>query len=546
VSFNDVNNHCDQMKFDRKNWDILWNDVARYIMQRKGNILTKLMSGQQQTLTLYDTTADKALKVFAAGLVSNICPGGEKWMRIEPRNPNASQASRDWHAAASDILLDLFYTSNFYRGIHEDFLDAGGFCTSCLLLEEGKNSPLNFINVPVGFFGIEEDVEGNVDTIYREWQWTARQAEQKWGRERLGKQCREALSAPSGISPKKFNFRQLVRPRTTGVIDGQTAPQNRPYASYYICIEDRIVVEEGGYYEFPFHTSRLLKSNGEVYGRGPGLDVLPEIRMVNAMERDLMIAHERMVKPPWLVSDDSTWLPDNRPDGVNYYDPQGPKPEQVELKNRVDLGERKTEQKREVIRDAFYNQMFQMLTTLEEQKRQKTAYEVQQMVAEKLVLFSPLFARMCEEKFNPMIHRALGIAGRLGYLPPPPPDVLSDGGYQVVYTSKIALAIKAAENQSFATMIQLAEQMAQIDPSVTKVLKWRDGFRRIATNIALPGKLIRSDEEVDKMVAQENAAAAQQQQAETANQAAGAAQKLGPGAQKLAIEKLQAASEGMK
>jgi hypothetical protein len=168
------------------------------------------------------------------------------------------------------------------------------------------------------------------------------------------------------------------------------------------------------------------------------------------------------------------------------------------------------------------------------------------MVAEKLVLFSPLFARMCEEKLNPMLERAVGIAARLGLLPPPPPEALVDGEFQIVYTSKIALAIKAAENQSFATMIQLCEQMAQLDPSVTKVVKWRDGFRRIAANVALPSSLIRTDSEVDQLVAEEQQAMQAQMAAETASKATEAAKNLGPTAQKGVTEQLQSAAQAMK
>ena len=547
-SFEALNTHCNELIFARKNWDILWDDAARYIMPRKGNILTKRTSGQEQTIQIYDTTADKANKVFAAGLVSNIVPAGEKWFRFEAKNPQASEGVRQWLAATSDIITDLIYTSNFYRGIHEDFLDAGCFNTSAMLMEEGKKYAFNFVNIPVGFFAIDEDSEGNVDTFCREWEWTARQAAQKWGRDRLGKQCCDSLDAGSKQGGKKFKFRHLVKPRMDGVVDlGYAAPTARPWASYYLCLEDKCVVEEGGYYEFPYLTSRLLRSNGEVYGRGPGLDAMPEIKMVNAMERDILAAVQKMVNPPWLSPDDSSYTPDNRPNGVTYWDStqQQNKPEQLEMKNRVDLGEQKTEQKREIIRDAFYNQMFQMLTTMEEQKREKTAYEVQQMVAEKLVLFSPLFARMCEEKLNPLLERAVGIAARKGLLPPPPSGAVEDGEYQIVYTSKIALAIKAAENQSFATMIQLVMQMAQLDSSVVDVVDWRGGFRKVARNIAFPPSLIRDDAEVDRRQADKQKALQEQQQAEHAQAMTQSAKNLGPGAQKLATEKLQAAAQTM-
>jgi hypothetical protein len=544
------------MKSNRKNWDILWDDCARYIAPRKGNILTKYTPGQNQTINIYDTTATEALNVFAAGLLSHIVPAGEKWFRFEPKSKNPSPALKEWLDEVSDITIDAIYSSNFYLAIHEDFLDAGQFCSSCLLIEEGKKFKLNYINVPVGTFAIDEDSEGMVDTVAREWKWSARQAQQKWGTEALGRMVQEALRSniPSD-SNKLFTFIHFVEPRQDAHYKGgPAAPWMRPYRSIYVCVEDQHVIaqngmEEGGYYEMPYPVSRLLRSNNEIYGRGPGIDTLPEIKLVNAMERDLLTGVEKMVNPPWLMPDDTSYLPDNRPNGITYWDTGTGtlgKPEQMELKNRIDLGEQKTEQKRTRIKQAFYNPMFQMLSNMEEQKREKTAYEVQQMVAEKLNLFSPLFARMVVEKLTPILERTFGILARGGAYPAIPADLEHDGEYEIVYTSKIALAIKAAENQAFATMVQIIEQIAPLDPSVVNMFRWRDGLRRLARNVGMPAKLLNDDRTVDQMTADQQKAAAAQQQAQTAELMTRSAKNLGPQAQQQATERLPQAAAAMR
>jgi hypothetical protein len=229
---------------------------------------------------------------------------------------------------------------------------------------------------------------------------------------------------------------------------------------------------------------------------------------------------------------------------VTYWDATSAanKPEQVSLKNRVDLAEQKTEQKRQRIRNAFYNPLFQMLTNMDEQKRQKTAYEVQQMVAEKLILFSPLFGRYVVEKLTPMLTRVVDILARSGMLPPVPAEVQRGAEYEITYVSKIALAIKAAETQSFVTMLALVEQAATMDPSVVNLFKIRDGMREVGRNIGMSSKLFRNDREVDAMTAAQQKAAQAAQAAQTMEMATRSAKNLGPAAQEQATEAAAAAA----
>lgn len=539
------------MKTARMNWDVLWDQCARYISPRKGNILTKNTPGQEQTNRIYDTTAEEALGIGAAGLVTHIVPAGERWLRLEPKARNSSPALASWLDEVGERVLQVFYESNFYETIHEDFLDALDFGTSCLLVDMDPEAVANFVNVPVGTFAIAENDRGQVDTVAREWKWSARQAEQKWGRDALGDNVRKALESNNASDwSREFRFVHFVEPRKNGYRGGPVAGPMRPIASYYICVEDMKMVDEDGYYSMPYCTSRLLRSNNEIYGRGPGVQTLPRIKMVNGLVRDYIAAVEKLVNPPWLMGEDSAFRLDNRANSQNYWDTTNPagKPEQVQLKNNVQWCKDMIDEERQAIRRAFYNDMFQMLTNIEEVKREKTAYEVQQMVAEKLVLFSPMFGRITREKLNPAVARVLDLMirasepfwrnGQEGVLPVPPPEAQAGAGYNIVYVSKIALAIKAAENQSFATMMTLIEQAAALDPSIANLIKWNDGVRRVAHNVGLPPSLLRTDREAAKITADQQAAQQAAQSAQTGELATRAVKNLGPQAQTQVAQKI--------
>lgn len=540
------------MKTARMNWDVLWDQCARYISPRKGNILTKNTPGEAQTNRIYDTTAEEALGIGAAGLVTHIVPAGERWLRLEPKGKNRSPEYAAWLDEAGERIMSLFYDSNFYETIHEDFLDGLDFGTSCLLIDEDPEAVVNFVNIPVGTFAIAENARGQVDTVGREWKWSARQAEQKWGRDALGENIKKALASSNAADQaREFTFVHFVEPRKSVTYrGGPVAGNQRPIRSVYLCVEDKNIIEEGGYYSMPYCTSRLLRSNNEVYGRGPGVQTLPRIKLLNAMVRDYLVAVEKLVNPPWLMGEDSAFRMDNRANSQNYWDTSNPvgKPEQVQLKNNVQWCKEMIDEERQGVRRAFYNEMFQMLTNLEETKREKTAYEVQQMVAEKLILFSPMFGRITREKLNPTVARVMDLMmrasqfawqnGEDGLLPLPPPEALQGAGYNIVYVSKIALAIKAADNQAFATMMTLVEQIAAIDPTAINLVKWKDGIRRVGHNVGLPASLLRTDREADKITAAQQQAAMEQQKAQTAEIASNAVKNLGPQAQSAAARKI--------
>lgn len=527
------------LKNDASNFRLTWQDVANYIIPRKGQITETKSPGTDQTTQLLDTTAGESLLVFAAGILSQMMPLGEIWARFEPSDKKASPAIGAFFDQATERVLDAIHNSNFYLAIHEDLLDAGAFCTSALYVEEGKRSFLNFANWPVGSFVIAEDNEGMVDTVFKEWQWSARQAEQQWGRSGIAS-CKKLMEALTSTKPedgeKKFTFVHAIYPRPVDEVrEGKVSGKFRPIASVSVCVEDKEVVNEDGYYEMPAAVSRLMRSNNEVYGRGPGTEIMPEVKLAQRVRYDYLLALEKAVNPGWIAPEDAAYRPDNRPGGVTYWDATNPnnKPEREKVEARLDWAQTELTEIRERIRRAFFVDMFQMLNRPEVLKNERTAYQIAEMLKEKLLLFSPIFARITLEKLNTTLERVFNMMLRAGELGEVPAE-LQGGSYKITYTSKIALAIKAAQDNATVEMLQLCSLMQPFDQSVSMVVKWRDRFRAACRNSGLPSLDLRTDEEIDAMLASIQQAQDAMQKAEAAKNASESVRNLGPEAQKIA------------
>lgn len=528
------------MQSSALNFMTRWQECANYIQPRKGNILTFLSPGQPQTILLHDTTAEQALLVYAAGLVSFLTPTSERWFRLTPKKKDAPAEFKAWLEEASEDMASEIGGSTFYEVWHEDCLDGGCFGSSLLRVDEYADEPdglIGFTNIPVGTFFWREDNRGRIATITRKWKWTAQQAAEEFGEDALTPNLMKAYrSTDPSTSAQEFHFVEMVRPRNKrDVIAGPTLPENRPWECLYVCVEDQDIVREDGYYENPYAGCRTMRSNNEVYGRGPGTQAMPEIKMVNRIEEDSSVVVERMAKPSWIQPDDTAYQPDNRPDGVTFWDAsrgKDYKPEQVEQKNRVDLLEAKLERKQKVIRDYFYNDMFKLLTSEEERQREKTAYEVSQMVAERMILFSPIFGRITKEKLNPMLYRVFSIMYRNGRFKPLPqgvdPSMLE---FEVDYVSKIALAIKAIQNQALATAVQLITTMAQIDPTLVNILDCEKAIRQVFSNAGVPQDWVRSPAAFRKLAKQQMDEQARLQAAQAAQAGSQTIKNLGPQAQ---------------
>ena len=543
-----------QMESAALNFRIRWQECSNYIQPRKGNIMTQLSPGAPQTILLWDTTAEQALLVFAAGLVSFLTPPSERWFRYQPKNEDASPEFKEWLDDCSERVAQQMAASNWYEVWHEDCLDNGCFGSSLLRCDEYQDDPDNligFVNIPVGTFYWREDNRGNISTTSRNWKWTAEQAAEEFGIDALSPQLRRSHdNTDPAAGATEFHFIELLQKRTKeDVIEGETIAKHRKWECLYVCVEDQAILREDGYYENPYAGCRLSRSNNEVYGRGPGLQAMPEIKMVNRMREDYAVVLERLAKPSWISPDDTAYEPDNRPDGVTFWDAskgEHYKPEQVQLKNQVQDISEMMRDSRKVIQDYFYNDMFKLLTSSEEMQREKTAYEVSQMVAERMILFAPIFGRITKEKISPMLYRVFSIMYRNGKFKPLPMGIDPNLEFDVSYVSKIALAIKAIQNQAVASALQLIQSMMSIDPTVVYIVKTHEAARQVLSNSGLSTSLVRSEAEVQQLVARDQQQASRLQAAQAAMAGSQTVKNLGPQAQAQAAKGVAQAANQQK
>ena len=517
--------HIERMKkleTDRANFDEQYQDCADYAMPNNSQIISERSSGEVLR-DLFDTTAEESNIQLASGLYSFLFPTETRAFALEVDDKELQENDdvKQWLDDTTKTIHKYLIGSTFREAFFEYLKSLGCFGTGCLYEEKGKKVVIVFINYFMRDIYIVRNSDGDVDTVYRRFKFSARQAVQEFGIKNLGEKITTAFNSVSDMD-KKFEFLHIVQPREERDTNADD-PLNMPFESIYISRDELAFVEgaESGYEEFPYQVSVFDKDSLEDYGRSPTMKKLPDIRMANELKRIRVKGWDKMVDPTMLVKDDgSVWPLTTKPGGVVFY--RDEKPEWWKFEGNLSEINNAISETKEEVQKGYFVDMFDPLID----RKNMTATEIMARVEQKLRFLTPIIGRLQSGLFNPMINRVIGILSRQGKLAEMPEE-LSEKEFSIMYLGRLALALRTIEVEG------LTKTLAEWAPLVDQgILDWLDNikqdvaFRDSARNNGVPATWLNSDDEVKVIRDERKAKEEAQAQLAAAEQAAKAA-KLG-------------------
>lgn len=499
---------------ETERWPALsrWMENADFAMPGKANLAGRYAPYQKMTQKLFDGTAVHANEILAATMAGALTNRTMRWFMLKFRNPrlNDIKTAAEWADACTEDLYYALADSNFYSEIHENYLDLGAFATCSLLTDEGDTpGALRFTAVNVGDYCAAEDYMRRVNTIYRKLSMSAAQIVDRWGKEKASAEVRRV--AESSEKDKKFDVLHVVEPREGGKQGRGTLAIDMPFACYYFELDAIHLLEESGYQEWPIPTTRWRKAAGETYGRGPTDTALPDIKTLNKVVEEKLMAAPLSMRPPLIVPEQGvigkvrltpaalnvvrTSLPGG---GAHFNPPIRPLLMGSDFKV-PELLEDRLEQK---IYRVYYYDLF----TLPDSGPQMTAREVTIRDERNQRALGPTVGRLEDELFSPLIKRIFGIRFRAGLLPKPPPEVvqaIQQGGGQIdiEYQGPLARAQRSGDAMAIerwaSLWIKAAVEMQ--DPSVLDVANFDEMGWHTADTSGVPSKVMRSKDEVEQI-----------------------------------------------
>ncbi len=483
----------ERMRTARSTFAAHWQEINDYIAPMAVPPNRTNTPGQKAHGNVLDNTGEFAADMLAGALVSILTPDAVDWfaLRTEDEALNADHEVAGWLEDTASRMAAAFRAprGGFSQCQHEKYLEIVTFGTCGAFIADRPGKGLAFVSVPLKQLLLEEDADGFVETVVRDFSLTARQAATRWGRD-CGPKVRQAAEDPKK-QDQPFRFLHMVEPGA----DTRTGWQ---YRSVFVSVEDKHIIRTSGFAEMPYVTPRWQKRGDEVYGRGPGAKALADVKSLQRGVRIVWRGAEKLIDPPLMVADDGVMQSAVRtgPSQISYYragilsqDPIKP----LNTGGRPDIGEEIMQGVRQRIDNAFLKPLIQMV-----RQDRMTATEVLQVTEEGQRILGPYLGRLKTEDLGPMVARVFGILNRAGAFLPPP-RALAGQVLAVEYVSPGVRSQRVARARGLAQLGEIAAPLLQQDPTILDNLDADRAFRGIADTLGLPQTWLRDPRVVQQM-----------------------------------------------
>lgn len=438
-------------------WEKLWRDLGKYLIPHRSNVNLQVTPGTSQTTELFDGVGVHANELLASSMAGSLTSPAIRWFSLKMRNAalNKKRKVKLWLEEAANIVYHELRQSNFHAEVHEGYKDIGGLGTMALWADEKKKKKeydgLRFQSLSIGEYACSENDEGRIDTLFRCFRLTRRAVVKKWGEDKVSDRMKKLVE----IRPDELvEILHAVYPRDGGREDAKKSTL-LPFASVYMELAEKHVLNEGGYHEFPFLVARWDKTSGEHMGRGPGHTALPNIKTLNKIQELFLKALAKVLDPPMKQRHNGVIgkvrLTPSSLNTVMEMDDLAP----IEFGANFQVAYQEKDQLRQEIRHVFFWDQLQL-----QQGVQMTATEVERRWEMMQRLLGPTLGRLESELLNPLIYRVMQILNRAGRLPEMPDEMLEAAAsgqddVDVFYEGPLARAQRSSELASLEKTLAL-------------------------------------------------------------------------------------------
>lgn len=528
-----LNKKFASLEQDRIPVEKLWRQISDYILPHLGKYL-RFGDRPKTELTselIIDPTATYAHRVLSAGMQGGLTSPARPWFRLRTMDLEKMKVDRvkRWMATVQERIYALLSGSNFYQSIHLTYEMLSGFGTAFMTVEEHRENVVYYRPWTIGEYCVGVGNDGLVDLAFRRYWATAESVFDTFGKKNVSDNVRNLVQ--NGNPYEWLKVCQAIQPRRNRdatKIDNL----NMKYESIYW--EDGVtdkVLGESGFRLFPGVGPRWSSMGGEVYGRAPTFDCLPDVIMLQAMAEDFATALNKEVAPPLVAPPTYAGTLSLLPNAINPVN----KGDADSIKRVYDANfdlasaDKKIAQVQMAVRTGLFNDLFLMLL----ERPGMTATEVVERHEEKLLMLGPVIERQIYELLDPVIKLTYYRAQVRGIMPPPPPE-LEDDVMEIEYISMLAQAQKMVGTQALQSSFAFVQAVSSVIPNAVDGYNADEAVEQYGDMVGVSPKVIRSKEEreaIRQARAEAEQAAAQAAQAEqlakTANQAAGAVSQMG-------------------
>lgn len=526
------------LKAERSSWMPHWREISEVLLPRAGRFLvTDNNRGDKRHRAILDNSGTRALRTLSGGMMAGMTSPARPWFRLTTRNPELDEnfEVKKWLGDVTSLMQMVFNQSNVYRALQMAYEELGAFGTTAVVVLDDYESVIHCMPLTIGEFAIATDSRGNVDTLYREFRMTVAALVEEFGYGKVSRQVRrlydkgnldEWITVVNAIEPRKNRDRTKKDNR------------NMPWRSVYFEQNGRgdDVLRETGFREFPALAARWNVTGGDIYGTGPGMEALGDLRQLQQEQFYKSKAIALQADPAVVAPADFRNQEENLvPGGVVYAD----SPSQVQVvRSAYDVSLRLNDLLQDIqdvrqrINEAFYKDIFMMIAQSNPSARM-TATEIAERHEEKMLMLGPVIERLNAEMNDRLIAMTFDRMVQVGMLPPMP-EALNNVDLNVDFVSILAQAQRSVATNSIDRFTQNLGTLVAIKPDIADKFDsdyWADMY---ADLLGVDPQLIVPGDQVAVIRQQRAEAQAQQNKMESMKQMAEIAKDVGGASQAMA------------
>lgn len=522
-----------RVKSDRMEFESKWQKIQDNIFPnfRDYNVGSSYQT-QAATDKIKNFTASVAGKISAvvSQINASICDPTVKWLNIKfgINELNSLRPAADWLQMCENALYATFANpnSNFYPStysFHSDWYTIGSACREIILRKDTNQIKFNCVSMQDIY--IELDGYGEINTIFRRFMLSARQAYDLWADKISKEQQRLVLTEEAGGTSQKWEYVEVT---TKNPLKGKIEIPLPDYIAIVIDPRTHEIVDLILHKHPAYIISRFEVVPGETYGRSLPWIAMPNIIIDNKLTKRGVQMVDYATLPPLLVQDaTSVVMSQISPNSlVQGLDPNGRptiQPMQMgqNLPNLVEFQKMNSA----VIDDILLvHEIFPEGMPTQEM----SATEVNARKLQYSNRVRPIITRLEHDDLAPTIIKTLSLLEIIGGIPPFPydelgiqPEQLPDpiAMLRVSFSGQLARIQQMNEVYVNEKLLSNTIQAAQVDQTVLDRINMDEIVAMCAQAYGVSSRIVKTDEEVQQIREARAQQQQQQQQLEMENQA---------------------------
>ena len=430
---------------------------------------------------------------MVANLKHILFPAGQVFFAINVgNNTKLPDGIQRYISMLTEVTHDRIFNSNFITELDDVLRSLIHFGPSSIFSEWTPKIGLNYRSSVIGSYQLIENSKKLVDGIIITIEYTPQQAIDEFG-DKAGPEVITASKDSKKVN-QKFDFIYIVKPRDFMNPNlSQRVNSNMPWEEQVVNVKEKLMVLESGYPQFPYHTSRWTRPAHEKDGRGISTELLPQIRVLNRMNRDFNEVGNKWANPAreTLSSFDGKYrtFP-----GANNVVRELPSSRAVDqgLNGNFNITEASLDRQTGIIDRAYFKNAFNPIDDLKGDRR--TTLEIRERVRGTWPKVGNPVARIWYEQIAPLVERSILLLIRNGVVEQPPPE-LSGAKFGLEFVSPFALELRSQQAKAFQEWAFVVGELEAVFPGAVDNVDSDDAIQRLGRTLGVNTEDMSSEEQ---------------------------------------------------